>query len=111
MHTDLLKNAEEFLASGDDNLKKKRFNAAVADFFKAIAILCDYLIYEEMKIKPKNHSDRFSLLRKYFSDIYQETSDIFKVYTMSYNLRLSEKDAEKLRDYAYGLKNRIFNKK
>ena len=51
---ELLKNAEEFFESGEDNLKKKRFNVAVSDFFKAIAILCDYLIYRETKIMLLN---------------------------------------------------------
>ena len=65
----LLRNAEEFLVSGEENLKNKRFNASVSDFFKAIVILCDYLIYRELKIIPKNHNERFLLLRNYFKEI------------------------------------------
>lgn len=107
----LLQNAQEFLDSGNENLKKQRFNAAVADFFKGIVILCDYFIYKEMKIKPKNHNERFSLLRSYFVDTYQEVSDLFEVYTQSYTLRLTKENAEKLGRYADGLKNRILDKK
>ena len=66
---ELLENISEFLASGEDNLKKERFNAAISDFFKAIVVACDYLIYREIKALPKNHSDRFNLLQKYFPEL------------------------------------------
>ena len=108
---ELLKNAEEFLNSGEDNIKKGRFNVAVSDFFKAIVILCDYLIYRELKILPKNHNERFNLLQNYFKDIYIKVSGLFETYTKSYNLRLGKNDAIKLKEYANGLKNFILNKK
>ena len=108
---ELLKNIEEFLESGEDNLNKKRFNAAVSDFFKAIVILCDYIIYKEMRLMPKNHSQRFSLLERYFKEIYEKVSELFETYTKSYNLRLEEKDAVKLKNYSNELKNFALDKK
>ncbi len=102
---DLLKNIEEFLQSGEDNLNKDRYNAAVSDFFKAIAVLCDYIIYKEIKILPKNHNERFSLLRTYFKDVCNKVSELFEVYTKSYNLRSTKEEAEKIKNYAYELKN------
>lgn len=107
---ELLKNVNEFLDSGEDDLKKRRFNVAVSDFFKAIVILCDYLIYKEMKIIPKSHNERFSLLKKYFRKIYTKVSKFFKIYTKSYNLRLGKEEANKLKNYAYELKNTVLVK-
>ena len=111
MIDDLLKNVQEFLDSGEDNLKKKRFNASVADYFKAIVILCDALIYREMRTLPKNHNDRFRLLDLYFKGIYDEISSLFKIYIDSYNLRLSFEDSNKLKNYANELKNLIDKKR
>ena len=108
---ELLKNINEFLDSGEENLNKKRFNAAVSDFFKAIVISCDYLIYKEIKIMPKNHNQRFSLLKSYFNKVYEKVSGLFKIYTKSYNLRLKEEDAIKLKNYSYELKKFILNRK
>jgi len=108
---ELLNNVNEFLNSGEDNINKKRFNAAVSDFFKAIVISCDYLIYKEIKTLPKNHNERFSLLKNYFKQIYAEVSDLFKTYTDSYNFRLREEDATKLKKYANELKKIILDKK
>ena len=107
---ELLKNVDEFLESGEENLKKERFNAAVSDYFKAIVILCDYLIYQEIRLVPKNHNERFSLLKKYFKEIYSRVSGFFELYTKSYNLRLGKEQAIKLKNYAYELKNHAIKK-
>ena len=108
---DLLKNAEEFIDSGEENLKKERYNASVSDFFKAIVIYSDYLIYNQIKVLSKNHNERFNLLNKYFPEIYLKISDLFKTYTRSYNLRLTNKDALEVKEYAYKLRSNTINKK
>jgi len=108
---EILENAEEFFDSGEDNIKKRRWNAAVSDFFKSISNFCDYLIYKEMRIFPKNHNERFEFLKKYFSDVYDEIVVLFKTYRDSYNLRLKKEDAEAVREYAFKLKKIVRNKK
>lgn len=110
MKEELLKNIHEFLDSGEENLKKARYNASVSDFFKAIVILCDYLIYNEIKVIPKSHNERFSLLRTYFKEIYKNVSSLFQVYIKSYNLRLNKKEADSIREYANELKKFVVNK-
>lgn len=107
----LLKNAMEFFESGDDNLTKNRFNVSISDFFKSIVIFCDYLIYEKIRILPKNHSHRFNLLETYFEEIYRDVSKLFKTYIKSYNLNMGKSEAQKLKEYANELKNTCLNKK
>ncbi|MBU2638061.1 MAG: hypothetical protein KJ955_03750 [Nanoarchaeota archaeon] len=108
---ELLQNADEFLESGKEDMKKHRFNAAVSDFFKAIVILSDYLLYTEIKIMPKNHNERFALLKTHFPEIYSRVSSLFSTYTDSYNLRLGEAKAKILQEYADGLRKHVINKK
>jgi len=107
----LLKNALEFLESGNENLSKKRFNVAVSDFFKSIVIFCNYLIYAELRMMPKNHNDRFNLLKSYFNEIYEKVSFLFKTYVKSYNLSMTDLEAIKLKEYADELKDFALNKK
>ena len=104
---EILDNALEFLESGEDNIKKKRWNAAVSDFFKSITAFCDYTLYTKIKILPKNHNERFDLLKIHFTDIYSKIIELFKKYRDSYNLRLKKEDALRLKEYAYELKNYI----
>ncbi len=108
---ELLENANEFLESGRDNFIKKRYNASASDYFKSIVIFCDYLIYEEIKRLPKNHSDRFSLLKLYFKEIYGNVSQLFGEYVKSYNLKMDKMSCIKLGGYANEIKRIAENKK
>lgn len=108
---ELKKTIKEFLDSGEDNISKNRYNVAVSDFFKAIVISCDYLIYKDMKITSKNHSQRFSILEQYYKDIYTKVSFLFKKYTESYASTLKKEDAENVKNYAYELRRIIEDKK
>ena len=67
----LEKNVLEFIESGNEDLKKGRFNSAVSSYFKAIAVLCDLKIYLERRLLPKNHSERFHFLKLYFKESYR----------------------------------------
>lgn len=108
---ELLENANEFLESGKENLNKKRYNASLTDFFKAIVIFCDFLIYEQIRVLPKNHGQRFSLLKKHFPEIYSKISELFKLYTLSYNFKSKLNDVLEVKKYAYELKGFCENKK
>ncbi len=108
---EIMQNALEFLASAEDNLKKRRWNAASPDFFKAASNFCDYLIYREIRLFPKNHNERFQLLEKYFPEIYKKILDLFKKYRKSYNLRLKKEDALPLKHFTYELKTLVSDKK
>jgi len=90
---DLLLNFQEFFESAEKELKEGRYNSAVSSYFKAIAILCDWQIYKERRVLPKNHTERFHFVKLYFTEAYFQLSPLFKKYTDSYNLRLSKEDA------------------
>ena len=111
MEEEILENANESLESGEDDLKKNRFNAAVASFFRAIVNFTDYIIYKEIKINIKNHAERFSLLNKYFPEIHEKIRKLFEKYKNSYKTRLTKQDVVEVRRYAYELKNTLANKK
>ena len=95
---ELKQNADEFYDSAEDNCKKKRWNVAVSDYFKALATYCDYVLYQQIKRIPKNHTDRFELLKVQFPKQYQILHGLFELYRKSYNLRLTEKDAKKVKE-------------
>ncbi len=107
---EILENAKEFMDSGADNLKKERWNSAVSDFFKAIVTFCDYLLYKEIKITPKNHNERFDLIKTHYPEIHKRVLELFKKYRESYNLRLKKEDANSLEAYANEIRKFVENK-
>ncbi len=107
IENDLYSNFKDFLNSANDELKKERYNPAVSNYFKAIAILCDWKIYKERRLIPKNHSERFLFLQTHFSEAYDLISPLFKEYRESYNIRMELKDVLKLKENVEKLK-RLF---
>lgn len=105
---DLLDNFKEFLASAERDLKDRRYNPAISSFYKAIAILCDYMIYRERGLLPKNHKERFLFLELHFKEAHDLISPLFKEYTDSYNLRIQKENVMRLQKNVEKLR-RIFN--
>ena len=93
IESDLKANIKEFLESAEDDLIKKRYNSAIASYFKALSTLCDLKIYELKRVLPKNHSERFLFLKTSFPEVYKIISSLFDIYTKTYNLRLGIKEA------------------
>jgi hypothetical protein len=107
---ELKDNIKQFIDSAEEDVKKERYNPAVSSYFKAIAILCDYKIYDKVSLLPKNHAERFLYLKMHFKEAYDIVSPLFREYTDSYNKRVSKENAINLRENVEKLK-RIFQLK
>jgi uncharacterized protein (UPF0332 family) len=104
---DLFANFYEFLESAEKDLQEKRHNPAISSYFKAIAILCDFVIYKERGLLPKNHRERFLFLELHFKEAHNLISPLFKEYTDSYNIRIQKEQVLRLKECVEKLK-RIF---
>ena len=105
---DLMINFKEFLASAERDLQERRYNPAISSYFKAIAILCDYQIYKNRGLLPKNHRERFLFLEVHYPEAYDLISPLFKEYTNSYNLRIQKEQVMRLKKSVEELQ-RIFS--
>ncbi|MBU0628477.1 MAG: hypothetical protein KKC75_04760 [Nanoarchaeota archaeon] len=99
----LLENIKEFVKEGKEARLNKAYNSAVTLFFKALAVLCDLYILKKEGFIPKNHTERFEILKSKYSEIYKIMNKDFPVYQQSYRLKINkeyaevlEKDVEKL---------------
>ena len=104
----LLLNFKEFAESADNDILNKKYNPAVSNYFKAIVILCDWKIYQERRVLPKNHSEIFHFLELHFKEAYNLVSPLFRSYTDSHNIRFKKKDAILLKENVEKLR-KIFN--
>lgn len=104
----LLKNFQEFMSSAQRDFQEGKYNPAISSYYKAIAILCDFFIYKERGLLPKNHRERFLFLERNWQEAYVLVSPLFKEYTDSYNSRIQREQTVKVRDCIEKLK-RIFN--
>jgi len=96
----LEKTAREYFDSGNDDLKKERYNSALVLFFKCLVALVDIYIYEETGNTPSSHTDRFNILRKKFEEVYDLIDKDFPYYQDSYVQIMSKELAEVIKDDA-----------
>lgn len=94
----LIKNAEEYFHSGEEELKKLRNNAAVVLFFKALISLSDLYILQKIGKIPSSHFQRFRILQMEFPEIYSLVDKDFPFYQDSYNSSMSKELAEVIKN-------------
>jgi len=75
---------EEYIGASEE-LTKGRFKNATILFSKALFALCDLIIYLKLRKLPKNHTERFSMLREQFPKSYVIVDEVFGYYTDAYS--------------------------
>ena len=101
---DLLKNYQEFTESAERDFQDKRYNPAISSYFKALAIICDYTIYLQRGLLPKNHRERILFLEVHYPEAYKLITPLFKEYTDSYNVRIQKETVQRLKENVEKLK-------
>lgn len=76
--------AKEYFQSAEDELNKKRNNAAVVLYFKCLVALIDLYILQKCEITVSSHTKRFRLLKSKFPQIYNILDKDFPFYQDSY---------------------------
>lgn len=96
----LIENIREFVKEGKEAKLNGSYNSSVTLFFKALAVSCDLHILRKEGVIPKNHTERFEILRTKYKEIYQILNKDFPVYQQSYRLKLGKEYAEVLEEDA-----------
>lgn len=95
---ELKKIFREFIDESLSAESKKRYGPAVSNYYKALSILCSYLIYNKTRKQPKNHTEIFLFLQVSFPEIYKITNEVFPTYKDSYEKIMKQEDCEKIKN-------------
>ena len=88
----------EFLEEGISAESKARYGPAVSNYYKALSILCSYMITSRLRKVPKNHTEIFLFLKVSFPEVYEIVDAVFTVYTDSYSHIMNKEDCVKLKN-------------
>ena len=66
----LQRNIREYYSEGNNVLGRGSYNTAVSIFFKALAVLADFIILADEGFIPKSHTERFRILKTRYPEIY-----------------------------------------
>ena len=94
---DLLENIKTILNSADLVYDKKDFTSATILYFKAIFTALDYLILKSEGKTPKDHSERFSILKESFPDLYEFLDKYFDTYRNTYSTKIDKETCDEVR--------------
>lgn len=96
---DLLgKNIKEFYAEGKRAFERSAYNSATSLFFKALAVLADWCILSKEGFIPKNHTERFNILKQKYPEVYKILDKDFPSYQQSYTINIDKETSEILKN-------------
>ncbi|CAB50422.1 hypothetical protein [Pyrococcus abyssi] len=104
---DLRANIDEYIEVDEMAFKRGKYNSALIMYFKALVGICDYIIKKELNLEPKNHGERFSILRRYYPDLYRTVDKFFNFYRDAYERRITKREVGELRNEVLRLTDRI----
>lgn len=88
----------DFLEEGLSAEERGRYSPAVSNYYKALTVLCSFLIINKLRKTPKNHNEIFLFLRISFPEIHEVVDSVFSVYTSSYDNLLNQEDCSKIKN-------------
>lgn len=89
---------KEFLEEGVSAENRDHFGAAISNYYKALTVMCSYIIVDRLGKTPKNHTEIFLFLKVSFPDIHAIVDEVFKTYTDSYNSLMKKEDCLKIKN-------------
>lgn len=98
LEKDLIENIKSFLASAELVYEKGDYTSATILSFKAFFAVLDFIILKKFGKTPKDHSERFRLLQKEFSDLYEILNKFYPVYRETYTLKIEKEVCNKVKE-------------
>lgn len=74
-----------FKRSADSLYLSRDYTSAVILYFKTLFAIEDFLLLEKVGISPKDHTERFKLLKTNFQDLFKELDIEFSTYRDTYS--------------------------
>jgi len=84
----LLQNIKEFFKEAQSASKNKSYNSSVTLYFKVLSVVSDYHILVNDGFIPKNHTERFQLLKAKYREVYDILNKDFPIYQQSDRIKL-----------------------
>jgi len=100
----ILKNFNEYLEMAEYAYAKKKYNAAVTLYYKALVELCDVELLEKLNKIGANHTERFQLLEIHAPELYKIAAKMFRFYRDSYNKEISPIIAKLVKEHVEAAK-------
>ena len=99
MEDELKNNINTFFTSAELVFNNKDYTSATILYLKTLFVALDLKIFRKNKSTPKDHTERFKILKKYFPEEYKLLDKYFPIYQSTYSTTVDKEIYEELRKY------------
>jgi hypothetical protein len=97
MEEELRRNIRTFWKSAELVYHSKDTTSATLLYFKCWFVALDLMIFLHQKITPKDHTERFQILKTRYPPQYESLDREYAVYRQTYHLTISQPTCERIR--------------
>lgn|SRR3989338_960590 len=96
---ELLENTKTFWKSAELVYNSRDYTSATILYFKCLFALIDLTILRSTKRTPKDHTERFKILKENFPEIYTVLDKTFTIYRDTYSMQINKNKCEEVKKY------------
>ena len=93
---ELLENIQRFWRSAYLVYKDEDYTSATILYFKCLFGIFDYIIYSKQKLIPKDHTQRFEILKEDYPKYYLILDKLFQVYRDAYTNKINKEKCDEV---------------
>lgn len=86
-----------FKRSADNIYLSKDYTSAVILYFKTLFAIQDFLLLEKTGSSPKDHNERFKLLKTNFQNLFKELDIEFSTYRDTYSKIIDKATCDRIK--------------
>ena len=90
MKEDLISNIKSFKNSAELVYNARDYTSATILYFKCLFAVLDLIILQKKGKTPKDHTERFKILKEDFSELYFFLDKHYSVYRQTYSLTIDK---------------------
>ena len=94
---DFTEKAKNYFISGAINELINHLDVAASDYFKSLTAINDHIL-SRIDLFPKNHEERFEMLRENFPISYKLASSLFLTYRRAYTKEITLAEIQFLKE-------------
>lgn len=97
MKRDLIKNIKDFKNSAEIVYKTGDYTSSTILYFKCLFVVLDLIILQKKGKTPKDHTERFNILKENFSELYLFLDKHYYIYRQTYSLTVDKLTCDEVR--------------
>lgn len=97
MKQDLIKNIKSFRNSAQMVYNSGDYTSSTILYFKCLFVVLDFIILQKKGKTPKDHTERFEILKDEFSELYCFLDKYYPIYRQTYSLTIDKATCDEVK--------------